>query len=326
MLRIHFTGEDLARVRLASRPDPLWETVLTLFRFQSRTRPLALAGWRKQAIARSQRDVLDLLLPLTPGGYFPDFLTPAEAAQGLETGIDAVLSTGIQRLRAEIDLLAVPRPRLPAQIRMLADGDVETLNRLGEALRRQHRTAVEPYWTEVQAHVEADRVKRTRALLDGGCEGLLNSFRPMMRWSYPVLEVDFPAEQDLYLEGRGLLLVPSYFSWNTPDALYDPTLAPVLVYPVEHDLKLSAKLAGEVSSDSLTALIGATRAWVLGAVDEGCTTSELARRVGVNASSISQHTTVLREAKLICTTRIGKAVMHTLTPLGRSLLNVETPG
>jgi DNA-binding transcriptional ArsR family regulator len=320
MLRIHFTAEDLARVRMAARPDPLWETVLTLFRLRSRSTPVVFDSWRRDAIARSQQSTLEMLLPLTPGGYFPDFLTPGEAALGLEAGIDAVLSTGIERLRNEISLLKMPEQRLLPQIKTLADGDVDALNRLGDALREHHRTVVAPYWTQVEAHVEADRLKRTRALLEGGCESLLESFRPTMRWSYPILEADFPADQDLYLEGRGLLLVPSYFSWNTPDALYDPSLSPVLVYPVEHDLKLTAKVSGIATGESLAALIGSTRAWILGAVDGGCTTSELARRVGVNASSISQHTTVLRDANLIRTTRIGKSVMHTVTPLGRSLL------
>ncbi|HST86161.1 MAG TPA: winged helix-turn-helix domain-containing protein [Kineosporiaceae bacterium] len=323
MLRIHFTAEDLARVRLASGPDPLWETVLTLFRLRSRNTPLAFEGWRREAIGRSQRSALDMLMPLTPGGYFPDFLTPGEAALGLEAGIDAVLSTGIKRLQTEISLLEVPNQRLPPQIQALAGGDVETLRRLGDALRDHHRTVVAPYWSDVEAHIEVDRLKRTRALMEGGSERLLESFRPNMRWSYPVLEADFPVDQDLYLQGRGLLLVPSYFSWNTPDALYDSSLSPVLVYPVQHDLKLTAKGSGAGTGENLSALLGATRAWILGAVEAGCTTSELARRVGVNASSISQHTAVLRDAELIRTTRIGKAVMHTVTPLGRSLLEIK---
>ena len=325
MLRIHFTAEDLSRVRLAGAPDPLWETVLTLFRLRSRNTPLVFDGWRREAVGRSQRSALEMLMPLTPGGYFPDFLTPGEAARGLEAGIDAVLSTGKERLQTEIGLLKMPNQRPPTHIQALARGDVESLHRLGAALREHHRTVVAPYWTEVEAQIEVDRLKRTRALLEGGCEGLLDSFRPNMRWSYPVLEADFPADQDLYLEGRGLLLVPSYFSWNTPDALYDSSLSPVLVYPIQHDLKLTGKAPGQGSGESLSALIGATRAWILGAVDAGCTTSELARRVGVNPSSISQHTAVLRDAELIRTTRIGKSVMHTVTPLGRSLLEIKNP-
>jgi DNA-binding transcriptional ArsR family regulator len=324
MLRIHFTGEDLARVRLAPAPDPLWETVMTLFRFRTRSVPLVFERWRKETIGRSRRSTLDLLMPLAPGGYFPDFITPSEAALGIEAGIDAVLSTSKERLRTEIGLLAADPSTLPAGIQALGRGDRAALGRLGEALRLHHQVAVAPHWTQIQAHVEADRVKRSRAWLDGGCEGMLNSFRPLMRWQFPVLEVDFPVEQDLYLDGRGLLLVPSYFSWAQPDALHDPSLSPVLVYPVEHAPRKRGPADDDGNAESLGALIGATRAWILAAVDEGCTTGELARRVGVAASSISQHTTVLRDAGLVRTTRAGKSVMHTVTPLGKSLIEGDT--
>jgi len=323
MLRIHFTGEDLAKVRLASRPDPLWETVLTLFRFRFRSaNPLDLHRWRRDTLARSERATLELLMGLTPGGYYPDFLTPFEATTGLEAGLDAIRSTPKVRLEAEISRLEAPNRGLPETIKLLGRGDYEALGMLDTALRTHHQTAVAPYWDRVVAHVEADRALRSRAWLEGGCEGLLNSYRPMMRWQFPVLEVDFPVDQELHLEGRGLLLVPSYFSCGQPDTLFDRSLTPVLVYPVEHDLQLSGQTDPEGSAESLAALIGSTRAWVLGAIEEGCTTSELARRVGVNTSSISQHTTVLRQARLIRTTRIGKAVLHTLTPLGESLLEV----
>lgn len=68
------------------------------------------------------------------------------------------------------------------------------------------------------------------------------------------------------------------------------------------------------------ALIGATRTYVLRLIEDGCTTGELARRAGVTSGAISQHTRVLREAGLILTSRTGKSVVHTPTPLGNALL------
>ena len=76
---------------------------------------------------------------------------------------------------------------------------------------------------------------------------------------------------------------------------------------------------------SLAQLIGDTRTAVLESIGEGSNTTELARRVGVSAASISQHTTVLRGAGLIHTRRVGKAVLHTLTPLGSALLEPGLP-
>jgi DNA-binding transcriptional ArsR family regulator len=321
MLRVHFTGQDLARLRVAAQPDPLWEIVFSLFRFRLGRPPLAFADWRREAVAASSPEALRLLLPLVPGGYFPDFLTPQESSQGVETGLDAVLSTPRTRLRAELDHLGGQLGTLPGPLRSVRDGDAAALELLVGALRTHYERAIAPHWHTVQAHVDADRAKRAKILLDGGAEALLNSYRPMMRWEYPVLECDFSVDQDLHLDGRGLLLVPAFFSWRTPDSLRDPELPPVIVYPVQHDV-----LGGPTGRDpaaSLVALVGATRARVLGVIEDGCTTGELARRVGVTAGSISQHTGILREAGLIRTTRTGLSVVHTLTPLGSSLLQAS---
>ena len=52
-------------------------------------------------------------------------------------------------------------------------------------------------------------------------------------------------------------------------------------------------------------------------------TSELARRAGVSVPSASEHATVLRQADLITTARVGRAVLHTVTPLGGNLLSAD---
>lgn len=321
MLRIHFTSEDLARTRVAAGPDPMWETVLSLQMLQHREGAVVFDGWRRQARRRLGASAR-MLLTLAPHAmYFPDFLTPAEGSLSLDQGLDTMLSTGRTRLREELGLLAGQR-KLPDWSRHLADGDLETVRRLEAAFGSYHRTVVQPTWASVQTHIEADRVRRSRAFLDGGCEGVLNSFRPFMRWSPPVLECDYPEERDLHLGGRGLLLVPAYFCWRAPVTLVDPELQPVLVYPVAHDL--TAPPGGHHTSAPdhrpLGALLGNTRAAVLRAVDMGCTTTELSRRVGTSVASASQHAAVLREAGLIATQRHGGSVLHTLTPLGSALL------
>lgn len=91
MLRIHFTDADLARVRVAARPDPLWEIFFSLLRFQSRRGRWSYADWHRTARAAVHGKgfapaVRDVLLPLYPrGAYFPDFLTPGEASEGLDS-------------------------------------------------------------------------------------------------------------------------------------------------------------------------------------------------------------------------------------------------
>ena len=71
---------------------------------------------------------------------------------------------------------------------------------------------------------------------------------------------------------------------------------------------------------ALAALVGRNRAAVLQSIADGCTTTELARRVGISLAAASQHASVLRGAGLIATRRQGSAVLHVLTPLGAELL------
>ncbi|MFJ8665434.1 ArsR/SmtB family transcription factor [Streptomyces sp. NPDC093600] len=320
MLRIHFTGNDLAGVRMAARPDVLWETILSFHRLRDRRGPVVYGEWRSETRTRLNGETR-LLAALVPSrGYFPDFLTPAEGVHGLDEGLQAVRATPPARLHTELAQLGADRVggrTVPHSLRALADGGAEPFSRLIGALRSYHRAAIEPYWPHVRACVEADRAVRGRALLDGGAEELLASLPRMFRWRAPVLEADYPVDRDLRLDGRGLLLQPSYFCRGTPVVLRDPALPPVLVYPITH---CEAPTLHAPGGSSLAKLVGNTRSAVLHAIGDGGTTSELARRAGVSLASASQHAGVLREAGLVATLRHGNAVLHTLTPLGAALL------
>ncbi|MGW1495173.1 ArsR/SmtB family transcription factor [Streptomyces sp. NPDC002402] len=320
MLRIHFTGDDLARVRMAARPDVLWETILSFHRLRERRRALMFGEWRAETRVRLSGETRLLAALVPPRGYFPDFLTPPEGAYGLEAGLEALRATPPARLHSELALAAAGRATtsvLPGRLSALAEGRPEALAGLVGALRTYHRAAIEPYWPHIQATVEADRAVRGRALLDGGAGELLASLPPVLRWRAPVLEADYPAERELHLDGRGLLLQPSFFCRGTPVVYRDTGLPPVLVYPAAHSC---APAFGESGDPSLGKLVGHTRSVVLQAIRYGCTTSELARRAGVSLASASQHAAVLRQAGLVVTLRHGNAVLHTVTPLGAALL------
>ena len=69
----------------------------------------------------------------------------------------------------------------------------------------------------------------------------------------------------------------------------------------------------------LAGLLGHTRAAVLHALRTPLSTAELAACVGTSAPSA--HATALRASGLVQTVRRGRGVNHSLTPLGRSLLN-----
>ncbi|MET7644750.1 helix-turn-helix domain-containing protein [Streptomyces sp. NPDC005426] len=333
MLRIHVSGWDLSKVRMATGPDALWETILSFHRLRDRRASSVFGKWRSEARPRLNGEVRLLSAVIPPRGYFPDFLTPSqESSDPLDfaSGTEALRDTPPDRLRAELAVLGAqaaggrgPARRAvgPVALDALGEGRAEPLGRLIGALRAYHRAAVEPYWPHVQASIEADRAVRGRALLDGGAEELLGSLPPVIRWRAPVLEADYPVDRDLHLDGRGLLLQPSFFCRGTPVVYRDPLLPPVLVYPVAQ----AAAPVFAASGPWLGRLLGNTRSTVLRVIGDGCTTSELARRAGVSLASASQHACVLREAGLVHTRRHGSSVLHTLTPLGGSLLRGGAP-
>jgi DNA-binding transcriptional ArsR family regulator len=321
MLRIHFTDADYALTRVATKPDPLWEIGMSLHRFQTREGRWAHAEWYRWAregltergLAAVVRTMLIPLFPRAP--YYPDFLNPAVAAEGLEAGLESILATPRERVLRELrrfdELTGAPE----WAGRLAESGHRQTLV---ESLRAYHTAVLAPYADRMQARLEADRTLRARAVLDGGVDGLLAGFAPLMTWRRPVLYVRSRADRDHHLGGRGLRFVPSYFGWQTPTTLADPEQPAVVVYPLSHQPP-----APEPDEAPLTALLGRTRTVILRATATGATTGELARAAGVSAASASQHTGVLREAGLISSHRHAARVLHTLTPLGASLLGAK---
>ncbi|MFI9485435.1 ArsR/SmtB family transcription factor [Promicromonospora sp. NPDC052451] len=322
MLRIHFSAADLVRTRVGTRLDPMWELVLSVHQI-ARPDPY-FASWSRQARrrladARLLRDAR-LLAALAPArGYFPDLLTPTTRASGVDEAVETVLSTGKRRLRAEVARLDAG-PGNGAWLGDVAAGRPAALHRLGVAMRRYHQTVVAPH-ADQTARLAGRRVTGfAQQTLAHGVDAVLNGLGPTTRWRAPVLEVDYPVHRDLHLDGRGLSLVPTFFGIRHPISLADPDLRPVLVYPVGREPVWRHTGVGDGQwSDSLSELLGETRATVLRLLDTELTTTELAARTGTSLSSVSRHTAVLRRAGLVTTRRSGTCVLHTRTTLGDGL-------
>lgn len=329
MLRIHFTTPDLQNIRIARRPDPLWELVCAACRLETGQGPLEFGAWRRDVRERAARDLearRALLMVRTlvpPFGYIPDFLTPSVSEGGLPARLEQVRATPRRRLQHELGVLAGSRPLPPWTTALGRPGD-RSMAALVKALEVTFRALLEPRWRQVRRAVDDEVDLRSRVLLDGGVRALLASLRPLVQWNPPVLEVDFPVPQDLHLQGRGLLLIPSYFCWGRPTALADPALGPVLVYPVTTRPFDQAAVNG----DGLERLLGRTRTFVLTEVARGRTptTSEVAEAVGIALPSASYQLAVLRDGGLVASRREGQFVRHSVTPMGHRLLDTAPGG
>ena len=323
MLRIHFTGEDLARVRIAPEPDPLWELLISLNRLRRRDAGVVYGTWMRETLPHVPASTRLLTALAPPVGYSVDFLTPAVGSGRVEGRIEALRSTPLRQIHTDLREFGRRNPtrRLPSWCRELVAGEVSALGRLADASADYFGAVLAPYWDRIRAQVSRDRSRRSTTLAGGGWDAVLSTLHPSARWEYPVLQVDYPVDQELRLEGRGLLLQPSFFCRRAPTAFADPALPPVLVYPIEHQVNWASPQAGPADGRALATLVGPTRAILLHAVADGiATTGELARRAGTTAPNASRHITALRDAALISSHRHRNATLHTLTELGLALI------
>jgi DNA-binding transcriptional ArsR family regulator len=321
VLRVHLTTEDLLRTRFASQPAPLIEVSLALAALH-RPDP-AFTQWRRRAAARlpaRARPLLDLM----PGsGTGPVFLDPVTTslAEGLELVQRApagLVSTELQRV--------FPSGRRPAWAPLLAARDRRTWRDLDRALRLAFQHLLQGDWARVCGSFHSELAWRSRLIADVGVQAALSTLHPRISWHGTVMQIETSTELDMRPAGAGLTLLPSALWTGRPLVTEHPDGSTVIVYPALTPLPLTAlPPAGETYTDPLADLLGHTRAAVLRLACRERTTSDLARELGTSAATVSGHTKTLRSAGLIVTARAGKAVLHSVTPLGSRLLESAQP-
>ncbi|MFI6680258.1 ArsR/SmtB family transcription factor [Kribbella sp. NPDC050470] len=338
MIRIHFTAADLGRVTFPADPEPLWEAALAARALRARALgsggralgdrvvgdlavPPVARRWRREAGRRLRPSMRPLFKLIAPAGQFPDFLTPEVPAPGLEPAVETLMNTPASVVHDEL------APWLPPEVDEfmagLLAGRAGSRRALGNAVRDFHTEVLAPSSSELEFRYAADLALRSRTLLHGGVDALLESLHPDVEWSTPILTtygLTAGPVLDIHLNGRGLQLYPSPLTAECL-ALDAPDRRPVLVYPcADHatdDLP---------DTDALADLLGRTRATVLRALTHSATTTQLSRRTGISLPSTSDHTRILRNAGLITTHRTNGTALHSQTPTAHHLLTGATRG
>ncbi|BCJ76619.1 transcriptional regulator [Catellatospora sp. IY07-71] len=329
MFRIHFTQRDVSAVRILAEPSPLWEITLSCHMLAKRNEDPLLAGWHRTARGTLQqglplRDSVDLFIHLNwAHGDFPDLLTPGPAGAGVDDGLEVVARTPTRQLTQEVSTVARQRGNLMTAARDLAAGRADAMGQLVTGMRDYFEAVIRPQWPAVTASFGADLDMRTRCMATGGVAAMLNGLHPSVRFDGSVLTItDYPGERDLFLEGRGMVLVPSFFKRRSrPLTLIDPQLPPVLVYPVDR----SPGMLAARQTEALSALLGRSRAAILELCAAGGSTTSIAAQLSQSPSTISEHLSVLRNAGLVASDRRGNAMLHRLRPLGTAMLEGQAP-
>ncbi|TDD57725.1 ArsR family transcriptional regulator [Kribbella antibiotica] len=318
MWRIHLTTEDIRRIRIAPDIDPLWELVHSI-QLLDNGGPVIFGPWRRRVrlAGLARWSMLRHLSP--PMGYFADFLTPATGTTDLRTGIEEVLRTPRSSLRSDLVTLHEQCPRAVGWARDLAAGDQQALRALGSNLIQFHETHLKPSWAEIRGQVTEELTRVRRILCDEGVDALLASLGGHVHWESPALVLrNKTTDRDLYVDGRGIIIQPSFFALGDTSILDVPGEPFVLAYPVRHRL---GWWDTNTEGIRLDAVLGKTRAEVLECLASSPhTTTELARALDLSSASVSEQAKALREAGLITSRRTGKRVLHDLSPTGSTLL------
>ncbi|MGW2115603.1 ArsR/SmtB family transcription factor [Streptomyces zhihengii] len=333
-LRIHFTAEDLARTRLADGLRPMLELDIAVRLLQEGSHPTRFGPWRRESFRRLSPGARGLFDLIPPTGWTVGFLDHA-TADTMDEALERVRSTSAADLRGDMETWAARAGRrpVPAWTRSLGS-DKRLLAELADTTAHTYRQIIAPYRRQLDTLCGADQAMRRRQLTHHGLHHLFSRLNPRcIRWRPPVLELTMASgtDGDIHLSGRGLLLMPSVFGAVYP-AVDDTGDQPWLTYPVGSgetgDFLLPTDTARALGTapDSLTALLGHTRAIVLWTIAHrpSRTTTELARLAGISPASASQHATVLRTAGLVTTLRHHNTALHSLSPLGAGLLGTAS--
>ncbi|MEV6976391.1 ArsR family transcriptional regulator [Kitasatospora sp. NPDC093806] len=325
--------EDLADTRFAL--SPLHETVLSLRVLREPGLSALHLPWRRAVLGGLAG--LDTgpdtgLLPALVAARrtVPDFLTPRPTvfAPDFEDELAVVGRTAAEVVRRDLLDTHAPDPP-PAPLREALAGDDAAVQRLRDALcellRRYWEIALRPDWPRMRLLLEADMTYRARRLALGGARLLFADMHPNLRWHDGVLRIaDMLSHHHVPAAGRGLLLLPSVFA-HKPAPPLSPDGAPALAYPCRGVATLwSAPPTADASV--LAELVGAAKARLLLLLDEPMAGVELARRLRVTPSAVSQHLRVLHATGLLARARDGRQVLYRRTVLGDQLVGGQATG
>ncbi|MEW2416581.1 helix-turn-helix domain-containing protein [Streptomyces sp. NPDC046866] len=339
MISFELGVEDLALTRFAV--SPLGETVLSLRVLRDPGISALHLPWLRTVrprLAGLDRDLLTALV--TDLLTLPDFLTPRPAAfePAFEDELAVVRATPPDVVRRDL-LAAYGGEPLPAPLHAATAGGDGPVSDLRDAvcalLHGYWERAVRPFWPQIRLVAEADMTYRARRLARGGARLLFADMHPQLSWEDEggrgVLRIHRTiGGYHTEASGRGLLLVPSVFAHKCAPPV-GPQEPPGLLYPCRGVATLWSAVPADdpaagprggssaAGGSALALLLGAPRARLLRMLAEPLATVELARRLRVTPSAVSQHLRVLYAAGLVTRARHGRQVLYRRSPLGDGL-------
>jgi DNA-binding transcriptional ArsR family regulator len=319
VIALELEAADIAATRFTI--SPLHETIASMSA-PKMDPTLSRSEWARDIRRHGDLDHELLAGLVNPDGWTPDFVTPAPLRHrpSFDEQLGQIRATPPETVFADVQAALGTTP-LPRALRGVEDDPAALRDAIVCALGQYWTVAIAPYWQRMSAILEADVLYRGLLCAQIGPGPAYNQIDPLIRWDDRAVTVDIVESWNRYepVAGRVIQLAPSVFN-SSPTLPISTDLPPVIGYRSRR----SALLWHEITPCAPTAirgLLGQRRAGLLFALDQPRSTTELAQRMMVTPSAISQHLQVLATAGLVDKARVGRVVLYSQSELGRHLAN-----
>ncbi|MEU7025039.1 hypothetical protein ABZ990_31070, partial [Streptomyces sp. NPDC046203] len=310
MLCVHFTAEDLSRVRFAPRPAPLQELHAALTTAVAPGRDPLFGRWRGRVL-RALPATAGPLADLVPAGRPPAFLDIL--SDTLDESFELIRTARPETVRTELERVygaGVP----PRWVRGLHAGEEASWRVVRRAQRAAYEAVLAPVWPLVRDLHREEFARHALTVAEHGLGAALTALAPgsafdgsVWRWPAPPEATTLtpqgsrgtlaqpsggPASgRTVRLDGRGLVLVPTFHHPAGPLLQDLPARPVVLTYPAGsgHPPAPLAPDGPDDPDDPLAPVLGRTRAELLRLLAEPRSTTELARALRVSNATASGH-------------------------------------
>ena len=323
MILARFHTEALTRVRFAI--SPMFEMMRSIKALKDPASAALHLPWVEQALpAVADLDLSPLFALQSAAHYNPDFVHPPPSSPlvEFEEELAVMLSTPPRQIAGEIRFAFGEGP-LPPVLEPFVQQPKKAIQGLAELMREYWQRTHADQWPRLRSLLEHDVLYRSRQIADGGTARLFCDLDPSVSWNEGVLKIDCgECEEDLNLDERGLLLLPSVFVWPKVTILSLEPWQPTMAYPAR-GIGMLWSPEESTAPDALERLVGRTRATLLTALDSPRSTTELAGELGLTAGGVSQHLGVLRDAGLVCGRRVARSVLYLRSAEGDTLVEAS---
>jgi hypothetical protein len=220
-------------------------------------------------------------------------------------------------VRAEIEI-AYPRG-LPRTLRRVLGDPQAFLSKLVTALQEFWNRAIAPDWPLLRSKLEAEVLFRARALALGGADALFKGIHRDVSYESGCLTIRTDSYWDGKKRRRGILLVPSIFSWPDVFLTVRPPWRPTITYTSRGVADVWSD-TGQPRTGAAHHLLGRTCAKLIVTLKSPQSTIEAAAALRLSPAAASEQIARLRRAGILERTRIGRRVFYALNPKGRALL------